>query len=389
MKNLKYAVYKGSWDKMPDFSKLTPVDTGVVKNNKISLDVTKLKDAFGLVFEADFTISNTDEYKFTLGSDDGSILAIDGEGLVDNDGVHGNQAKSGAEELQAGEHTLKVLFFEKGGGEELGLRVESKSIGKVVLSKKDPAKGGAVSRDPILIQPEIPGEAIVHRSFIDKARPRAIAIGYPGNVHVCWDADTLNLSFLWRGDFIDTAGHWNGRGSKSATVGKDYVQPSPGMSMQILESMSEPWVDYSQAKIKYQKDNPNPTNEITFDLKHPDYQFRGYRLDKKRFPTFKYDFQKLRVSEFYKPQMVDGVMSIVRSIDISGTPVSNAYIRLARANSLEESGGWYDIGNGMKIKVNGVKPVLRDAGGKQELLAPVQANSQVHVDYRWNEGFSL
>ena len=43
------------------------------------------KGAFGIMFKTSFRASKTAMYKFTLSSDDGSILWIDGEEVVNND----------------------------------------------------------------------------------------------------------------------------------------------------------------------------------------------------------------------------------------------------------------------------------------------------------------
>lgn len=51
-------------------------------------------------------------YEFTLDSDDGSLLFIDGNLVVDNGGVHGPQTASGTATLTAGTHTFEVQFFE-------------------------------------------------------------------------------------------------------------------------------------------------------------------------------------------------------------------------------------------------------------------------------------
>jgi hypothetical protein len=55
-------------------------------------------------------------YTFTLNSDDGSQLFIDGTLVVDDGGVHGPQVVSGSAGLTAGTHSFEVTFFECCGG---------------------------------------------------------------------------------------------------------------------------------------------------------------------------------------------------------------------------------------------------------------------------------
>ncbi|MFQ5805131.1 MAG: family 16 glycoside hydrolase [Phycisphaerae bacterium] len=67
-------------------------------------------------------IAQPGTYAFRLVSDDGSTLWIDGKLVVDHDGLHAAVPKDGTVELTAGEHALRVLHFESGGGEHLELR---------------------------------------------------------------------------------------------------------------------------------------------------------------------------------------------------------------------------------------------------------------------------
>jgi len=55
-------------------------------------------------------------YSFTLDSDDGSMLYIDGSLVVDNGGPHAPLAVSDSTALTAGTHSFRVEFFEDFGG---------------------------------------------------------------------------------------------------------------------------------------------------------------------------------------------------------------------------------------------------------------------------------
>jgi hypothetical protein len=54
-------------------------------------------------------------HNFTLGSDDGSRLYIDGALLIDYWSAHGYGTMSAAQTLTAGTHTVVVEFYEQGG----------------------------------------------------------------------------------------------------------------------------------------------------------------------------------------------------------------------------------------------------------------------------------
>jgi hypothetical protein len=63
-------------------------------------------------------------YGFHLSSDDGSRLAVDGAVLIDNDGIHGDRRRSGYVALEAGLHSLELVFFQGRGGVALALGLE-------------------------------------------------------------------------------------------------------------------------------------------------------------------------------------------------------------------------------------------------------------------------
>ncbi|MBL8695292.1 MAG: alpha-L-fucosidase [Planctomycetes bacterium] len=63
-----------------------------------------------------------DLYEFSLISDDGSRLSIDGEVVIDHDGPHAPSEKRGHAPLAAGKHEIVLEWFNAAGGAELQLR---------------------------------------------------------------------------------------------------------------------------------------------------------------------------------------------------------------------------------------------------------------------------
>lgn len=87
----------------------------------------------GAVYKGFVSVPTTGLYTFFTESDDGSRLYIGSQLVVDNDGVHGMQERSGAIGLQAGNHALRVEFFESTGSAGLIVRYQGPSITKQVL----------------------------------------------------------------------------------------------------------------------------------------------------------------------------------------------------------------------------------------------------------------
>ncbi len=387
LSKLRYRLFSGKWTKLPDFASLTSTAEGTREDGLISLDPAKdHKGPFGMVFDADLTIPETGDYVFSLTSDDGSALVVDGETIIGNDGIHPAKTVNMKETLEAGHHTLQVKYFEAGGERSLALSVNGpgKFGTRWLSTEREAARKAAQSYDPILLTARNPGEAVVHRAFLPDARPRAIGVGYPGDVNLVWDADVLNLAYVYRGKFMDAAPHWNGRGSGSAPLGQDRVKIAHGMPFQILESLDEPWQPFHGVRVKYERDKSDPQREITLAVRHPDYQFRGYRLDAKRFPTFRYDYRGLAVTDTFAPAEVDGVTSLVRTVAIEGEPDEHTWFRIAASGPQTVTDGWIDVGGGLKVGVAGAEPVLRKAGDRNETLVPVAAGMTLTLTYRWN-----
>ena len=124
---LSYKYFVGDWSNLPKFSKLVPLRKGKV----FSFDLNEFKNLdnkFGILFSGKIIIDNSGEYIFHLSSNDGSKLFINNELIVNNDGLHGFDGRSGEVYLQKGEHKIEVEYFQAGGGKGLELKYEGPNI---------------------------------------------------------------------------------------------------------------------------------------------------------------------------------------------------------------------------------------------------------------------
>ncbi|MCK4960741.1 MAG: hypothetical protein KAT00_15115, partial [Planctomycetes bacterium] len=85
--------YEGSWSSVPDFDMLTPIYEGVASIPTAS--IRNINDYYGLRFSGYISIDTAGVYTFYTSSDDGSKLYINGALVVNNDGRHGTQERSG------------------------------------------------------------------------------------------------------------------------------------------------------------------------------------------------------------------------------------------------------------------------------------------------------
>ena len=67
---------------------------------------------FGIQYKGNFKVGKEDSFTFRMVSDDGSKLYIDDSLVVDNDGIHGDNAQSGTIYLKKGMHDLRLDYFQ-------------------------------------------------------------------------------------------------------------------------------------------------------------------------------------------------------------------------------------------------------------------------------------
>ena len=138
---IRWSYFEGSWETMPDFSKLEPLKQGTASNFGVEPAKGTSMEQFGLHFEGLIEIPRNGVYTFYIESDDGGMLYVDGQLIADNNGRHWPEIKSGDIGLKKGLHSITVDFFEAGGGETLavtwsGPGFEATGIpGKALFSK--------------------------------------------------------------------------------------------------------------------------------------------------------------------------------------------------------------------------------------------------------------
>ncbi|MDB5327679.1 MAG: glycoside hydrolase, partial [Phycisphaerales bacterium] len=132
-----FGYYEGTWTALPNFATLTPVKTGLTHN--FDLSIRKRDTNYAFIWNGAITLALAGTYTFYAASDDGSALLIDGQRVVNNDGVHSYIAASGSLSLSAGTHTLTVQHFQSGGAQQLSVSYQGPGVSKqpipdVVLS---------------------------------------------------------------------------------------------------------------------------------------------------------------------------------------------------------------------------------------------------------------
>lgn len=131
---VRYKYFIGKITSLNDFDHLTLHTSGIL--NQLRLPAERTDDHFGLVLQGYIKIPETGVYLFTVQSDDGSRLFIDGELVVNNDGLHGIESAEGQIPLEKGYHSIQIWYFEATGAEALEVRIK----GPGILEKEIPTE---------------------------------------------------------------------------------------------------------------------------------------------------------------------------------------------------------------------------------------------------------
>lgn len=106
--------------RLPDFAKLKPA--GAIYTSSLDIPpqdfkqgfpgVTRHNEWFAIDYSGRFWIEAPGRYTFALLSDDGAMLYIDDELVIDNDGLHPPLEKRSEKDLAGGIHAIRVSYFQ-------------------------------------------------------------------------------------------------------------------------------------------------------------------------------------------------------------------------------------------------------------------------------------
>ncbi|MDD2476184.1 MAG: GH92 family glycosyl hydrolase, partial [Dysgonamonadaceae bacterium] len=112
-----YKYYEGVYKYVSDIEKTPLLESGIMTEPNI--DNAKQEDHFGYIFSGLIDVPEDGVYTFQTLSDDGSVLLIHDEKVVDNDGSHAAIPATGTIALKKGLHPYKLYYFEDYEGQYL------------------------------------------------------------------------------------------------------------------------------------------------------------------------------------------------------------------------------------------------------------------------------
>ncbi|NNF43178.1 MAG: c-type cytochrome, partial [Phycisphaerales bacterium] len=142
-------------------------------------------------------------------------------------------------------------------------------------------------------------EPVVFRSFVRDAGVRAIACGFPEQIHCAFDADRCAITMAWEGQFLSAAGAWGARGGS---------ETNPDATA---------WVAAGPNPLSLAAPETTPDATTTT-------RFRGYELDAERSPVFLYELRSagtvVSVRERPRPRRSGAAAGLRRHFELSGPP---------------------------------------------------------------------
>lgn len=211
-------------------------------------------------------------------------------------------------------------------------------------------------------------EAVMLRRSYPGIGKRGIGVGYPNQVNLAYDAEQMRLAMIWQGKFADPGGVWRSQGhGRVRPLGDSLIQFAPGPDLDDLE---KPWI----------VDEGRP----------PNHDFKGYSLDAKFRPRFKYRFAGISIDDY----VVDvrdsstGRAFIRRTVMLkSESKRSNLSFRAATGKSIVRTDdGVFVVDDRLRIRIGEPHSGnIVDGTDFKQLHVPIKVDGSVKLtlEYKW------
>ena len=195
-------------------------------------------------------------------------------------------------------------------------------------------------------------------ALMQNGSSRMVNVGFPERVHLTFDFEHARLMQVWRGDFFNAEGTWNGRAGQVQVPKGESIRPMPpGPSFARLADPGAEW------PLLAGRDGA--------------WRMNGQRRDAQGRPTFRYHHGSCEIEESLLPQYAEGGPALIRRFRVT-LPTG------------EE--GWYlraDLDGALKLTFKEPwHPITRtSASGAVETLLPLPRGDgstlEIEVNLQW------
>ena len=365
--NFTYAYYEQSFGDRLNIWDFKPKSTG--KQDALSCEIVEIPDGFAITSNSKLEIKKEGNYTFEA-SFNGSLDLIlnKKDTLIKSHDYHEaiRPNKSKMTYLKVGTYDLDINYWKNISwlSPSLGVFISGPGI-------KPQAIHNIGSYPPLsmpiphIVSTEL--EPKVYRAFLDfegKNISHTAFVGDPTRLNYAVNPENMSFVEFWRGDFLDMGPAWDERGGMPVrTLG-------PINSMRNTPSLA--WLNDEKAAWP---------DSVTKD----NFKFKGYYLDENGRPRFTYLYNNLIVNDKFTP--VDNGKSLMRELKVEGkADTKNLYCLLAVSSAFkQQKDGSYLVGDReyiLKLTDSNLKPQIRSANGKQEMIVPVSlANGTAKISY--------
>ena len=258
----------------------------------------------------------------------------------------------------------EVNFPHLGGGTTEG-QIEA-LWGFLSLGASMPTPEGMdIGSELVLVPDQRP---LVFRTHMIDVGPRAIAIGYPENVHAAFDANAVRLAKVWRGAFFDAKGTWQGRaGQFFGPYGTDVLNLPTGPAFAVLDDIDSPW----PATGRHDRNVGG--------------RFLGYRLDRSGRPSLRYRLGDVVIEETPTPLPGAGGADLARRFRLAAGPAPRPlFLLLAEgAEIVPGPAGAWSVDGTLDVSLasgEDLAPIVRDSQGVRQLLQRIELEPNGSLD---------
>lgn len=358
---LDYTVYRCTALNLPPLDQLSPLRQG--RTATLNQEVAGETQDFVVVFTGEITVPTAGKYAFTLDARRYGELYVDDAPVVTARGE-----ATGATELTAGTHAIRIVYFKDAPWfpNGLGLYVAGPEMRPQALHAL-----GSLPLDnpeaPIYVEPG--AQARLLRSFVDyrdslgtpaRRITHAIQVGLPTGLAFTYDLDRATWVWGWKGPFLDATPMWLDRGDASSRPRGLLQALGDAAGLGALPSAGAIWPDTLAAA----------------------WDFEGYELEADGLPTFHYRQGAAQFSD--RIDSPDG-QTLRRTANLEGTPGQAYALRLASARQVETLGrGLYRLDGQYYVQTAPKQTVhLHTQGPVTHLMAPLTPGNSLAYSLKW------
>jgi hypothetical protein len=208
-----------------------------------------------------------------------------------------------------------------------------------------------------LVAVQAEGEPTLVRSFMEhnnRKLTHVLSVGDQHQVHYAYDLLQGGILQIWKGDFLNATEMWHERG-----------EPQTASAL--------------GAVVKLAGNCPIYNSTLTKDS-IADYQYKGYTLGANGLPTFKYEYQNLKLHDEIQP--MENRNGLSRTLTIEGSQLENTKIRIAQGSTIKQmNNGVYVVGDqAYFISMSGsLSPTIENYLGEQVLVIPAKEKIQYNI----------